>query len=100
MIDQYQDTPGSDGLKFESNPDIHLGHSAVCLETSLQSDIHLSTVDLYNRGGSAGSIDSKLDAARMGIIQQRTGECQRRRIQMITTGMASMVGDGSLLMPS
>ena len=25
MIDQYQETPGSDGLKFESNPDIPLG---------------------------------------------------------------------------
>ncbi len=36
MIDQYQDTPGSDGLKFEPNPEIPVAASRVCVEARLQ----------------------------------------------------------------
>ena len=35
MIDQYQETPGSDDLKFESNPDIPLSLPPVQLEARL-----------------------------------------------------------------
>jgi hypothetical protein len=66
MIDQYQDTPSSDGLKFESNPDIPLNIPQFAWKRGFSPIIHLSTVDLYNRGGSAGSIDSKLDALAWG----------------------------------
>jgi len=66
MIDQYQDTPGSDGLKFESNPDIPLGIPQFAWKRAFSPIIHLSAVDLYNRGGSAGSIDSNLDALAWG----------------------------------
>src|SRR5207248_844824 len=62
MIDQYQETPGSDGLKFESNPDIPLNIPQFSWKRGFSPIIHLSAVDLYNRGGSAGSIDSNLDA--------------------------------------
>ncbi|HKW18327.1 MAG TPA: beta-galactosidase [Terriglobales bacterium] len=61
-IDQYQDTPGSDGLKFESNPDIPLSLPQFAWKQGFSPIIHLSAVDLYERGGSAGSIDSNLDA--------------------------------------
>src|SRR6266853_192223 len=54
MIDQYQDTPGSDGLKFESNPDIPLAIPQFAWKHAFSPIIHLSAVDLYNRGGSAG----------------------------------------------
>jgi len=66
MIDQYQETPGSDGLKFESNPDIPLKIPQFAWKQGFSPIIHLSAVDLYNRGGSAGSIDSNLDALAWG----------------------------------
>src|SRR6266536_2401160 len=66
MIDQYQETPASDGLKFESNPDIPLNIPQFAWKRGFSPIIHLSTVDLYNRGGSAGSIDSKLDPLAWG----------------------------------
>lgn len=66
MIDQYQETPSSDGLKFESNPDIPLSIPQFAWKRGYSPIIHLSAVDLYNRGGSAGSIDSKLDALAWG----------------------------------
>jgi hypothetical protein len=65
-IDQYQQTPGSDGLKFESNPDIPVELSQFAWKQGFSPIIHLSAVDLYNRGGSAGSIDSNLDALAWG----------------------------------
>src|SRR5436190_7459199 len=66
MIDQYQETPGSDGLKFESNPDIPLNIPQFSWKQGFSPIIHLSAVDLYNRGGSAGSIDANLDALAWG----------------------------------
>ena len=66
MIDQYQETPGSDGLKFQSNPDIPLPVSPFSWKRGFSPLIHLSAVDLYNRGGSAGSIDSNLDELAWG----------------------------------
>jgi hypothetical protein len=66
-IDQYQETPGSDGLKFESNPDIPLKIPQFGWKQGFSPIIHLSAVDLYNRGGSAGSIDANLDALAWGL---------------------------------
>ncbi|PYV74859.1 MAG: hypothetical protein DMG96_19010 [Acidobacteria bacterium] len=67
MIDQYQDTPGSDGLKFESNPNIPLAIPQFSWKQGFSPIIHLSAVDLYNRGGSAGSLDSNLDPLAWGL---------------------------------
>ncbi len=71
MIDQYQETPGSQDLKFESNPDIPLGLPQFAWNKGFSPIIHLSAVDLYNRGGSAGSIDSNLDALAWGTKDRR-----------------------------
>jgi Beta-galactosidase len=67
MIDQYQETPGSEGLKFESNPDIPLNLPQFAWKRGFSPVIHLSAVDLYNRGGSAGSIDATLDPLAWGL---------------------------------
>ncbi len=72
IIDQYQETPGSDGLKFESNPDIPLNIPQFSWKHGFSPIIHLSAVDLYNRGGSAGSIDAKLDALAWGLSSDRS----------------------------
>ena len=61
-IDQYQTAPGSEGLEFHSNPDIPVTIPAFGWKRSFSPVIRLSAVDLYARGGSAGSIDARLDA--------------------------------------
>src|SRR5215475_987914 len=70
-IDQWQETPGSEGLEFQWNPDIPLALPRFAWKRGFSPIIHLSAVDLYNRGGSAGSIDSNLDALAWGTKQGR-----------------------------
>ena len=60
-IDQYQTVPGSGGLAFESNPDIPLQLPSFDWREAFSPVIRLSQVDLYHRGGAAGSIDARLD---------------------------------------
>jgi len=62
LIDQYQTAPGSEGLEFHANPDIPLSIPAFAWKRSFSPVIRMSAVDLYARGGSAGSIDARLDA--------------------------------------
>jgi hypothetical protein len=66
LIDQYQETPGSDDLKFESNPDIPLDVPRFAWNRGFSPIIHLSAATVYTRIGSAGSIDSNLDALAWG----------------------------------
>ena len=71
MIDQYQVTPGSDGLECQTNPDMTVQLSPFSWKRGFSPVIHLSAVDLYNRQGSAGSIDARLDALAWGIKDGR-----------------------------
>jgi hypothetical protein len=65
-IDQYQAAPGSEGLTVEPNPDVVLKLPSFSWRRAFSPVIRLSAVDLYQRGGSAGSIDSRLDAVAWG----------------------------------
>src|SRR5437588_2867996 len=67
MIDQYQTTPGSDGLQFQTNPDLPLKLPSFAWGRAFSPVIRLSAVDLYHRGGAAGSIDARLDALAWGV---------------------------------
>ena len=71
MIDQYQTTPGSDGLQFQSNPDLPLNLSRFSWARAFSPVIRLSSVDLYHRGGAAGSIDARVDALAWGVKDSR-----------------------------
>ncbi len=71
MVDQYQITPGSDGLNFQTNPDVTLQPKPFAWKRAFSPVIRLSAVDLYNRGGSAGSIDARLDALAWGAKDGR-----------------------------
>ncbi|MGC2472821.1 MAG: hypothetical protein WA485_00690 [Candidatus Sulfotelmatobacter sp.] len=71
MIDQYQETPGSEGLRFETNPEIPLQLASFPWKRAFSPVIRLSAVDLYKRGGSAGSIDAHLDALAWGTKDGR-----------------------------
>ena len=71
MIDQYQETPGSDGLQFQNNPEITLKVPAFPWKRAFSPVIRLSAVDLYPRGGAAGSLDARLDALAWGAKDGR-----------------------------
>ena len=66
MIDQYQETPGSDGLEFLANSELTLQVPRFAWKRAFSPVIRLSAVDLYHRGGAAGSIDARLDALAWG----------------------------------
>jgi hypothetical protein len=46
MIDQYQETPGSSGLQFQSNPELPMQLSAFAWKRAFSPVIRLSAVDL------------------------------------------------------
>ncbi len=71
MIDQYQTTPGSEGLQFQTNPDVPLILPRFAWQRAFSPVIRLSAVDLYHRGGAAGSIDARLDPLAWGIKDSR-----------------------------
>jgi hypothetical protein len=66
MIDQYQETPGSDGMQFQTNAEIPLQLAAFKWGKAFSPVIRLSAVDLYHRGGATGSIDARLDTLAWG----------------------------------
>src|SRR5450755_612183 len=71
MIDQYQTTPGSEGLEFVPNLDIGPAIPSFFWKRSFSSVIRLSAVDLYKRGGAAGAIDARLDTLAWGVKDGR-----------------------------
>jgi hypothetical protein len=71
MIDQYQTTPGSDGLEFQTNPEIPTRLPSFTWKQAFSPVIRLSSVDLYKRGGAAGAIDARLDTLVWGVKQGR-----------------------------
>ena len=71
MIDQYYTMPGSDGLQFEANGEQLSQVTAFQWGHAFSPIIRLSAVDLYRRGGSAGSPDSRLDPLAWGTREGR-----------------------------
>src|SRR5882762_11375208 len=71
LIDQYQTAPGSEGLEFHANADVPLNVPAFAWKKSFSPVIRLRAVDLYARGGSAGSIDARLDSLAYAMQKDR-----------------------------
>jgi hypothetical protein len=71
MMDQYQETPGSERLQFQSNRELSLRLEAFSWKRAFSPVIRLSRVDLYHRGGAAGSLDARLDALAWGVKDGR-----------------------------
>ncbi len=67
MIDQYQTTPGSDGLDFQANPDVVFQPARFAWKQGFSPVIRLSAIALYERGGAAGSLDARLDPLAWGV---------------------------------
>jgi len=70
-MDQFQTTPGSAGMEFQKNPDVTISLPHFSWQRAFSPIIRLSAVDLYNRGGSAGSIDARLDPLAWGVKNGR-----------------------------
>lgn len=71
FIDQYQTTPGSDGLKFETNPDVTVTLPQFAWRRGFSPILHLSQSDVYPRQGSAGTLDSRIDTLVWGTRDGR-----------------------------
>jgi len=71
LIDQYQETPGSEGLQYQTNPDQALQLASFKWKRAFSPVIRLSAVDLYHRGGAAGSLDARLDTLAWGVKDGR-----------------------------
>jgi hypothetical protein len=71
LIDQYQATPGSSVAQFTPNPDFPLDLPQFSWQQAYSPIIRLSTSNLYNRGGSAGSLDVRLDPLVWGVTENR-----------------------------
>lgn len=71
LIDQYQQTPGSEGYGFEDNPDVVEHLPRFSWQRAFSPVIHLTSSDIYNRDGSAARIEARLDALAWGTKNGR-----------------------------
>ncbi len=88
LIDQYQTTPGSGGLEFSPNPDFPLQLPHFAWQKAYSPIIRLSTSDLYNRGGSAGAIDVRLDPLVWGVAGGRRLAAPVIELDHLSSGFA------------
>jgi hypothetical protein len=86
LIDQYQSTPGSAAATFTRNPDIPIHLPPFSWQQAFSPIIRLSTSDLYNRGGSAGSLDVNLDALVWGVHDGRRMSAPLLQIDHFSSG--------------
>jgi len=89
MIDQYQETPGSDGLEFQNNSELTLQVPRFAWKRAFSPVIRLSAVDLYHRGGAAGSIDARLDAFAWGTKGGRKMSAPAIQVDHLRNGFGS-----------
>jgi hypothetical protein len=71
LIDQYQQTPGSEGYGFEDNPDVVEHLPRFSWQRAFSPVIHLTSSDIYDRDGSAARLDARLDALAWGTKDGR-----------------------------
>ncbi|HEX5425179.1 MAG TPA: hypothetical protein VFW94_16650 [Candidatus Acidoferrales bacterium] len=71
LIDQYQETPGSEGYRFQDNPDVVERLPRFSWRHAFSPIIHLTSSDVYSRDGSAGRLDARLDALAWGTQNGR-----------------------------
>jgi hypothetical protein len=85
-MDQFQTTPGSAGMEFQNNPDVTISLPRFSWQRAFSPIIRLSGVDLYNRGGSAGSIDARLDPLAWGVKAGRRMAAPAMEIDHLRNG--------------
>jgi hypothetical protein len=86
LIDQYQPTPGSAGEEFTPNKDIPLDLPKFAWQQAYSPVIRLSTSDLYKRGGTAGTLDVRLDTLVWGAKDGRRLSAPLMQIDHFSSG--------------
>jgi len=86
LIDQYQSTSGSAGAEFTPNPEIPLTLPHFSWLQAFSPIIRLSTNDIYNRGGSAGTLDVRLDPLVWGVTGGRRLSAPLLQIDHFSSG--------------
>jgi hypothetical protein len=86
LIDQYQSTPGSAGAEFTPNPEIPLTLPHFSWQQAFSPIIRLSTNDIYNRGGSAGTLDVRFDPLVWGVTGGRRLSAPLLQIDHFSSG--------------
>jgi hypothetical protein len=72
FLNDYQETPGSDGLAFTPNEDFSfLKLPTFAWKRAWSATVRLTDEDLYKREGSAGTLDTRLDALAWGVANGR-----------------------------
>ena len=85
-MDQFQTTPGSTGMEFQNNSDLTISLPRFSWQRAFSPIIRLSAVDVYNRGGSAGSIDARLDPLAWGVQDGRKMAAPAMEIDHLRNG--------------
>jgi hypothetical protein len=70
-IDQYQETPGSSGLSYVANAEMVAQLPAFAWQQGFSPILHLSDSRIDERGGSAGRVDTRIDAMAWGMRDGR-----------------------------
>lgn len=86
LIDEYQATPSSSGETFTPNPEIPIELPHFSWNKAFSPIIRLSTSDIYQRGGSAGTLDVNLDALVWGVADGRRLSAPLLQIDHISSG--------------
>jgi hypothetical protein len=72
FLNDYQETPGSDGLTFTPNEDFaFLKIPTFAWKCAWSATVRLTDEDLYKREGSAGALDTRLDTFAWGVVNGR-----------------------------
>ncbi len=72
FLNDYQETPGSDGLTFTANEDFaFLKIPTFAWKRVWSATVRLTDEDLYKREGSAGTLDTRLDTFAWGVANGR-----------------------------
>ena len=72
LLNDYQETPGSDAAAFTANEDFSfLGLPVFTWKRAWSATVRLTDEDLYHREGSAGSLDARLDTLVWGVANGR-----------------------------
>ena len=66
LIHDYQETPGSNGLKFDANPDVFPALPEFSWKHAFSPVLRLSVVQKYHRDGSTGDEDADLTTLAWG----------------------------------
>jgi hypothetical protein len=86
LIDQYQSTPSSEGAQFTLNPEVPIELPHFSWKQAFSTIIHLSTWDLYGRGGTAGGLDVNLTTLVWGVMNGRRMSAPLMQIDHFSSG--------------